>query len=225
MPVSSNNRLLLASWNIANLGVQERSNGARKVLAHIMKRFDLIAVQEINDDYRKFVDIVKLMGRDFDFIMSDTAGNNEHLAYVFNTRKVAPGNLFGEVALRPREYPKRNVKVHYRKSRQDKVQTFKNVRFTPFDRNPFIGSFTCGEIDLLLANVHLYFAKFQQSSKEADRRKYARRVIEIYALAKWAQDRSAGCNAWDKDIVLLGDMNVPNMKNNEATIKALEQFS
>ena len=43
VPVSSNNRLLLASWNIANLGVQERSRGVRKVLAHIMKRFDLIA--------------------------------------------------------------------------------------------------------------------------------------------------------------------------------------
>ena len=225
MPVSSSNRLLLASWNIANLGVQERSKGARKVLAHIMKRFNLIAMQEINDDYRKFVDIVKLMGRDFDFIMSDSAGNDERLAYVFNTRRVGPGNLFGEVALRPREYLKRNVKVHYRQSRQDKVQTFKNVWFTPFDGNPFIGSFNCGEIDFLLANVHLYFGKFQQSSKEADRRKYARRVLEIYALAKWAQDRSAGGNAWDKDIVLLGDMDVPNMKNNEATIKALEQFS
>ena len=44
VPVSSNNRLLLASWNIANLGVQERSRGVRKALAHIMKRFDLIAV-------------------------------------------------------------------------------------------------------------------------------------------------------------------------------------
>ena len=165
------------------------------------------------------------MGRDFDFIMSDSAGNDERLAYVFNTRRVAPRNLFGEVALRPRENLKRNVKVHYRQSRQDKVQTFKNVWFTPFDGNPFIGSFNCGEIDFLLANVHLYFGKFQQSSKEADRRKHARRVLEIYALAKWAQDRSAGGNAWDKDIVLLGDMNVPNMKNNEATIKALEQFS
>ena len=69
VPTSKPDRLLLASWNIVNLGVQDRSRGARKVLAHIMKRFDLIAVQEINDDYRKFVDIVKLMGRDFDFVM------------------------------------------------------------------------------------------------------------------------------------------------------------
>lgn len=225
VPVSTDNHLLLASWNIANLGVQDRSKGAREVIAHIMKRFDLIAVQEVNDDYRQFTKIVEIMGQNFDFIISDTAGNDERLAFVFNKRKVTTGNLFGEIALRPREYPKRNVKVHYRQKRQDKTQTFRNVRFTPFDRNPFIGSFKCGEIDFVLANVHLYFGKFQQSSKEVDRRKYARRVLEIYALAKWAKDRSAGGNAWDKDIILLGDMNVPNMKNNEATIKALQEFS
>ena len=53
--------------------VHDRLNGD-------MKRCYLIAVQEINDDYRKFVDIVKQMGRDFDFIMSDSAGNDERLA-------------------------------------------------------------------------------------------------------------------------------------------------
>jgi len=225
VPVSKANRLLLASWNIANLGVQGRSKGAREVVAHILKRFDLIAVQEINDDYRQFTKIVGAMGDKFDFFMSDTAGNDERLAYVYNTEKVSPGKLFGEIALRPREYPKRNVKVHYREKRKDKIQVFKNIRFTPFDRNPYIGSFSCGEIDFVLANVHLYFGKFQQSSKEKDRLKYARRVLEIYALAKWAKDRSVGGNAWDKDIILLGDMNVPNVEHNEATIKALEEFS
>ena len=225
VPKPTANRLLLASWNIANLGVQKRTAGAQKVIAHILKRFDIVAVQEINDDYRQFTEIVEQMGPAYDFVMSDTAGNDERLTFVYNTNKVVPGNLFGEIALRPREYPKRNVKVHYRESRQDKVQTFKNMRFTPFDRNPFIGSFICGEVDLVLANVHLYFGAFQKSSNEKNRMKYARRVLEIFALAKWAKDRSSGGNAWDKDIVLLGDMNVPNMSDNEATINALQQFS
>jgi endonuclease/exonuclease/phosphatase family metal-dependent hydrolase len=225
VPVSSPGRLLLASWNIANLGIQDRSNGAQTVIAHVLKRFDLIAVQEINDAYRQFTAIVRKMGPEFDFVMSDTAGNDERLAYVYNTAKVAQGNLFGEVALRPREYPRRDVRVQYRKSGEDKSQVFRKMRYTPFDRNPFIGSFASGKVDLVLANVHLYFGAFQNSSKEENRRKYARRVLEIYALAKWAKDRCSGKNAWDKDIVLLGDMNVPNMEQNEATIKALEQFS
>lgn len=225
VPKPTDHRLLLASWNIANLGVQKRTAGAQKVIAHILKRFDLVAVQEINDNYRQFTEIVEQMGPAYDFVMSDTAGNDERLTFVYNANKVVPGQLFGEIALRPREYPRRDVKVHYRQSRQDKVQTFKDMRFTPFDRNPFIGSFSCGEVDLVLANVHLYFGAFQKSSNEKKRMKYARRVLEIFALAKWASDRSSGGNAWDKDIVLLGDMNVPNMSDNEATINALEQFS
>ena len=76
-----------------------------------------------------------------------------------------------------------------------------------------------------MANVHLYFGSFQKSSKESDRLKYARRVLEIHALAKWAKDRVKSGHAWNDHIVLLGDMNVPNMENNEATIKALRQFS
>ncbi len=225
VPVRKRNRLLLASWNIANLGIQRRTAGAKRVIAHILKRFDLVAVQEINDDFRQFVEIVRLMGPEYNFVMSDTAGNDERLTFVYNTKKVVPGNLFGEIALRPREYPKRDVRVHYRRGGEDRVQTFRNVRFTPFDRNPFIGSFSCGAVDLVLANVHLYFGAFQNSSSEKNRMKYARRVLEIFALARWANSRSSGSNAWDKDIVLLGDMNVPNMSDNEATINALQQFS
>ena len=225
VPVSTPNRLLLASWNIANLGVQDRSEGACKVIAHVLSRFDLVAVQEINDDYRKFLKIVRLMGDEFDFVLSDTAGNDERLGYVYRVAKVTPGNLWGEIALRPREYPKRDVVVHYRANRQDRVQTFRRFKYTPFDRNPFIGSFKAGEIDMVLANVHLYFGAFQKSSNLVNRKKYARRVLEIYALAKWAKDRSVGGNAWDKDIILIGDMNVPNMDDNKATLKALEEFS
>jgi hypothetical protein len=103
VPRPSSDRLLLASWNIANLGAQKRTAGARKVIAHILKRFDLVAVQEINDDYRQFTEIVEQMGPAYDFVMSDTAGNDERLTFVYNTNKVVPGNLFGEIALRPRE--------------------------------------------------------------------------------------------------------------------------
>ena len=224
VPVSSPNKLLLASWNIANLGAQTRGDSAQTVIAHILKRFDLVAVQEVNDNYRIFTRIVERMGKKFNLILSDTAGNDERLAYVYNTDKVVPSNLFGEIALRPREYPKRTVRAHYREGGQDKVQVFPKFRYQPFDRNPFIGSFTSGNVEMVMANVHLYFGKFQNSTSEAKRKKYARRVLEIYALAKWANDRCKGGNAWNKDIVLLGDMNVPNMKDNESTIRALQQF-
>lgn len=105
MPKSKADNLLLASWNIANLGVQKRSKSARIVIAHILKRFDLIAAQEINDNYRIFTAIMKAMGKKFDFVMSDTAGNDERLAFIYNTSKVLPSNLFGEIARDPGNIP------------------------------------------------------------------------------------------------------------------------
>ena len=210
VPRSRQNRLTLASWNIANLGAQGRSSRALNVIAHVLSRFDLTAVQEVNDDFRAFQRVVDRMDG-FDFVMSDTAGNAERLAFVYRTGKVNLGRLFGEIALRPREYPKRDVAVHYRQGGQDRTQTFSNLRFVPFDRNPFLGSFQVGQVDFVVANVHLYFGAFQNSTQESQRRKYARRVLEIHALARWASSRSAGGNAWDSDIILIGDMNVPNM--------------
>jgi endonuclease/exonuclease/phosphatase family metal-dependent hydrolase len=225
IPASRPNRLLLASWNIANLGVQGRPRRAHKLIAHIIKRFDLVAVQEVNDNYRGFLKVLDRLDDEFDFVLSDTAGNDERLGFVYRKSKVRLQNLFGEVALRPREYPRRNVRVHFSMGGKDRVRTLKNFRFVPFDRNPFIGSFRSGVIDFVLANVHLYFGSFQRSARTAtQRRKYARRVLEIYALAKWAKTRSGGGNALDRDIILLGDMNIPNMTQNEATIAALQEF-
>ena len=190
----------------------------------MLSRFDLIAVQEVNDNFTTFEKIVRDMDGDFDFIMSDKAGNAERLAFIYRKDKVVLDKLWGEVALNKNEYPKRTVTAHYRENRQQKSQKFTKFPFTPFDRNPYIGSFRCGNLGFVLANVHLYFGAFQNSRSEKNRRKYARRVLEIFALAKWAKRVSSGKNAWDRDIILLGDMNIPNMEKNEATIKALKSF-
>lgn len=226
VPESRAGRLLLASWNVANLGVQGRTEGALSLISHIMKRFDLIAVQEVKDDYRIFEKVVANMGSSFDYIMTDTAGNTERLAFVYRTAKVFPNNLFGELAILPRNYPRYTVRVHWFDGRDnEKVDVFPSHRFEPFDRNPFIGSFRCGKIDFTLANVHLYFGGFQDSKKKEERKKYARRVLEIYTLSKWANGRLDKKKVtYDKDIVLLGDMNVPAMKKTESTYKALKQF-
>ncbi|MHC4952553.1 MAG: endonuclease/exonuclease/phosphatase family protein [Planctomycetota bacterium] len=225
VPRSRKNHLLLTSWNIANLGAQKRKPAALEVIAHLMKRFDLIAVQEVNSRFDQFIKIVEKMGRRFSYVMTDTAGNQERLAYIYRKSKVKPRELFGELALRPREYPKRTVRVRYKKGKTEKVEVFKKFRFTPFDRNPFIGSFRSGNIDFTVVNVHLYFGSFQDSKTKEERQKYARRVLEIFALAKWADRRVDDPKAtFDRDIVLLGDMNVPVMDKKDAAYKALVSF-
>ncbi len=224
VPQSQDNRLLIATWNIANLGAQDRPPRALRVIAHILSRFDLIAVQEVNDNYRTFERIVGMLDGDFDFIVSDKAGNAERLAFIYRDDKLTLDKLWGEVALNKNEYPKRTVTAHYRENGQDKTEKFQNLRFVPFDRNPFIGSFRSGKLGFVLANAHLYFGGFQNSTDPKKRAKYARRVLEIFALSRWADRVSRGGNAWDRDIILLGDLNVPNMDQNESTIKALKEF-
>jgi len=113
------------------------------------------------------------------------------------------------------------VKYTYR--RETRVEVYYNHTFTAFDRNPFIGTFSCGDLDFTVANVHLYFGAFKNASSQEERAKYARRVLEVYALAKWAKKRHKSKYSYDNDIVLLGDMNVPAMDKDDAAFRALKR--
>lgn len=224
VPPRADDRLLLACWNIANFGVQNRSDGALDLLAHICGKFDLIAVQEVNENWHPLAQMVDRLGPTWDFIMSDTAGNSERLAFVFDRARVTPKQLFGEIALRARDFPKRDVTINYTFRRVPKVKTFKDVAFEPFDRNPFIGSFACGSIDVTLANCHLYYGAGGNPTNLELQTKYARRVMEIHALASWADKRAEKSTTYDQDIILLGDMNVPTMGPDQASYSALIEY-
>ena len=132
-------------------------------------------------------------------IVNDVAGNNERLAFVFKKRKVKAGRLFAEIAIPEKDFPSHTVVVPYRVKKQQRVDVFYNLRFTPFDRNPFIGTFESGALNFTLVNVHLYFGSFKDSKKVAERAKYARRVLEVYMLGKWAGSRAKRATTYDRD--------------------------
>ena len=221
VPRSRRGRLLLASWNIANLGEQKRDSKDLELIAHMMSRFDLIAVQEVKSRLGHLGKIVDHMGQGYDWIVNDVAGNNERLAFVFKKRKVKPGKLFAEIAIPEKDFPSCTVVVPYKVKKQQRVDVFYNLRFTPFDRNPYIGTFVSGALSFTLVNVHLYYGSFKEAKRVADRAKYARRVLEIYMLGKWAGSRVSNATTYDRDIILLGDMNVPEMSNDDAAYQAL----
>ena len=221
VPGTGSGRLLLASWNIANLGEQKRDPKDLELIAHLMSRFDLIAVQEVKSSLAHLNEIVEHMGQSYDWIVNDVAGNNERLAFVFKKRRVKPGRLFAEIAIPEKNFPSHTVVVPYKVKKQQRVDVFYNLRFTPFDRNPFIGTFETSRFDFTLVNVHLYFGSFRESKKVEDRAKYARRVLEVYMLGKWAKSRVGGKTTYDRDIILLGDMNVPEMSHDDPAYQAL----
>jgi len=222
VPKAKKGKLLLASWNVANLGDQKRSAKDLKLVAHVMKRFELIAVQEIKTNYKHFATVVEEMGPKFDWIMNDPAGNSERLGFIYRKDKVTPGRLFGEIAYPAKDFPKLNVVVPYRKGGKDRVEVYYQLRFTPFDRSPFVATFSAGEFHCTLASVHLYFGAFRNSTSQMERAKYARRVLEIYALGKWAKKRAKSKSTYDPNIILLGDMNVPHMEAGDSAFEALK---
>ena len=50
IPSKGSNRLLIATWNIANLGLQDRKDSDCQLIAEMISWFDMVALQEVNDN-------------------------------------------------------------------------------------------------------------------------------------------------------------------------------
>lgn len=98
-------RLLLATWNIQAFGTTNRLEESYWYIAEILSRFDLIAIQEIKGDLSALDQVRALLGDWWDYIVTDvtegSAGNNERLGFLFDTRKVEFGGIAGEIVLPP----------------------------------------------------------------------------------------------------------------------------
>ena len=98
--------LLIATWNIRSFGSLTRkwTSGANdspkrdlrglRAICEIASRFDVIAIQEVVGDLRALRDMMRYLGDDWAFLMTEVtigaAGNNERLAFVFDCRRVQP---------------------------------------------------------------------------------------------------------------------------------------
>ena len=77
IPDKTDSELLIASWNIANLGLQKRWEEHYLLLAEIIEWFDIIAVQEVNNKLEGLRALESSLPSHYSLIFSDRAGNNE----------------------------------------------------------------------------------------------------------------------------------------------------
>ena len=100
--------LLLATWNIRDFDSNKFRQGPRLeetyyYIAEVIAAFDLVAVQEVNDDLGPLERVMDILGPNWDFITTDVtegvSGNGERTAFVFDTRKVLFRNVAGEIVL------------------------------------------------------------------------------------------------------------------------------
>jgi endonuclease/exonuclease/phosphatase family metal-dependent hydrolase len=201
IPAKSAATLLLGTWNLCNFGAQERRRQDKQLYGEILSWFDLVAVQEVRENFGDLVDVVEMLGANYSVLMSDVLGNDERLAFVYDTNKVKILENVGHLALPPKEYP--NVKL-------------KGItrQFNGFDRAPYLATFQAGRLTLLLANVHQFFG----SAKKID---VDRRALETFAVARWADQRQRSKFAFTRDVIALGDFNMPNTDDTDPISKAL----
>lgn len=206
IPAKGPKRLLLATWNIANLGLQERRESDHRLIAELVGWFDLVALQEVNDNLNGLREIQKQLPASYRALFSDRAGNKERLAFLYDASRVTLLEKVGEIAIPPSE------------ARYVKLQGSEQ-RFEGFDRNPYLGSFQAGNVRFLLANVHLYFGSAKNG--EASKRSMNRRTLETLAVARWADLRRQSPYAYTKDIFALGDFNLPKAEPGDPIYDAL----
>ncbi len=206
IPKKHASRLLLASWNVANLGVQERREKDHALIAEIISWFDLVALQEVNEDLRGLRGVMEKLPAGYRVIFSDAAGNNERMAFVYNSARVALLEKVGEIAIPPADL--KNVKLPGIEQ-----------KFDGFDRTPYLASFRCGGFSFCLVNVHLYYGSFASKSESAI--SMNRRTLETFAVARWAKRRRDSDTAYLKDIIVLGDFNLPKKEPGDPIFTAL----
>lgn len=189
--------LLIATWNIRAFGdltrkwqSEEDDSSIRDLqsvhsIAEIIKRFDIIAVQEIKSNLRALRDTLKILGEHWSLILTDvnrgSAGNGERMGYIFDTRRIKLSGLAAELVI-PQEW-------------LDKISD--KALTEQFVRNPYAVSFRINKETFILVTLHI---KYGKSSSD--------RIKEIKSIAKWMADWAKDVNAYHQNFILLGDFNI-----------------
>lgn len=202
IPKSSTTNILIATWNIANFGVQKREAEHYKIISEMVTWFDVIAIQEVNDNLEGLIALRNELPTKYGCIYTDASGNNERMVYLYNKQKIKLLEEFGEIAV-PAE-DNTEIKLPGNGS-----------SFSGFSRNPFIASFRFGNFDFMLANAHSYFGK------EDETLSMERRSLEAYAIARWADLKRKSKYSQTTNIIALGDFNMPKVEIGDPIYDAL----
>ncbi|KAA3648152.1 MAG: endonuclease/exonuclease/phosphatase [Chloroflexi bacterium] len=197
--------LLLATWNIREFDsgkYGKRTRDAYYFIAEIIARFDLVAVQEVNRDLTALKEVLKILGGYWDYLVTDVTegsrGNQERMAFLYDSRKVKMGGLASEITFPPKRQKDADGKTIYMPQLQ-------------VARTPFMVGFQAGWSRFILVSVHILYG----SSDAND----PRRVEEIGKIAEFINKRSQDDRAWARNFILLGDFNI--FKKSDDTFKAL----
>jgi len=197
--------LLLATWNIREFdspAYGERLPEAFYYIAEIIARFDLVAVQEVRKDLKALHRLQEILGDHWQYLVTDVTegepGNDERMAFLYDSRKVRFGGLASELVLPPL------------KTRDDQGKTVYQP-VTQVARTPFICGFEAGWSRFMLCTVHILYGAGVANDPQ--------RVAEIEHIAQFLRRRTLDETAWSPNLILLGDFNI--FSHDDLTMHAL----
>ncbi len=201
IPQKAANKLLTATWNLTNFGLQQRTDDDLALMAEVIGWFDLVAVQEVADDLTHLRALMAHLPASYAIIVSDIGGNAERAGFIYDSNKVARLELAAEVAVPPSDH--RYIRM-------------KGVSgaFRGFDRNPYVVAFRVSATEFSAVSVHLYFGSHSYYDED-------RRALETYALARWAGQRHKAPGAYSQNVLVMGDFNLPIRDNSSTVYRAL----
>lgn len=189
--------ILIGTWNIRSFGrvtKKWKSQGSDspkrdfysvQCIAEIISRFDVVAIQEVTSSIQGLRYVMKLLGDHWNFILTDVTkgdkGNNERMAFVFDTRKVNISGLAAELVV---PFEKGQVIAEGALDRQ-------------FDRTPYAVSFKSGSKTFILVTLHIRYGKNQ-----------ADRISEIKEIARWIKEWANNVHSFSQNLIVLGDFNI-----------------
>ena len=201
--------VLIATWNLKAFGglteewhagdhhSPKRDLHSLLCIAAIIRRFDIIAVQEVKGDIKALRHLLKLLGPDWAFLMTDVtkgdAGNNERLAFLYDTRKVKLSGLACEIVIPD------NILEQNRLLNNNSLQR-------QFVRTPYGVSFLAGGRTFVLLTLHVLYGT------------PTGRIPELRAIADWIRDWANELHSWNHSLITLGDFNID--KKGDATYEA-----
>jgi endonuclease/exonuclease/phosphatase family metal-dependent hydrolase len=199
-PKELDRNLLIGTWNLREFGrvthkwqsddkdSPKRDLFSIRVITEIVSRFDVVALQEVQVNIEALRLLMRALGPNWGLILTDAvrsrAGDDERLAFVFDTRRATPSGLACELVL-PDEVLKQDVVGPTALTRQ-------------FAKTPYAVAFRTEGNTFILVTLHVVFGK-----KPADR------IAELTAIAQWMRDWADNtADEYRQNLMVLGDFNI-----------------
>lgn len=180
--------LNIATWNIREFGKKRRREASIHYIAEILGQFDMVGIVELRDNLEDLQRVLKILGPYWRTVYSDmipdAGGNRERIAYIYDKRTVAFNGLAAE-ANEPR-----------------KKKGFEYLPERSFWRSPYMAAFKSGNFDFVVLTTHIRWGDDEGAREE-----------ELRMLADWIEAKRSGKYNEDKDLIVMGDFNIPSVKS------------